>query len=87
MALEQTIAKILPLVGRTELPAHCRVIAISGGKSGMSITCERRINNAFGEVIDVVHEHFVPVLDGDNFFRQAYLYLKTLPEFAGATDC
>lgn len=24
---------------------------------------------------------------GDNPIRQAYLHLKTLPEFAGATDC
>lgn len=24
---------------------------------------------------------------GENPFRQAYLHLKTLPEFAGATDC
>jgi len=26
-------------------------------------------------------------LDGDNAIRQAYKHLKTLPEFAGATDC
>ena len=26
-------------------------------------------------------------LTGDNAIKQAYMYLKTLPEFAGATDC
>lgn len=26
-------------------------------------------------------------LDGENVFKQAYCYLKTLPEFANATDC
>ena len=26
------------------------------------------------------------ILDGDNFFKQAYNYLKTLPEFDGHTD-
>jgi len=26
-------------------------------------------------------------LDGDNFIKQGYLHLKTLPEFAGAEDC
>jgi hypothetical protein len=26
-------------------------------------------------------------LAGDNPIKQAYLYLKTLPEFAGAVDC
>jgi hypothetical protein len=29
----------------------------------------------------------VPSLDGDNSIRQAYLHLKTLPEFANAVDC
>jgi hypothetical protein len=26
-------------------------------------------------------------IDGDNPIRQAYLHLKTLPEFANAVDC
>jgi hypothetical protein len=26
-------------------------------------------------------------LDGSNFIKQAYEYLKTLPEFSGAVDC
>lgn len=30
---------------------------------------------------------FEPVLDGDNFIKQGYKYLKTLPDFAGAEDC
>lgn len=30
---------------------------------------------------------FTYVLDGDNPIKQAYKHLKTLPEFAGATDC
>jgi len=30
---------------------------------------------------------FTPSLDGRNFIAQAYDHLKTLPEFAGATDC
>jgi hypothetical protein len=30
---------------------------------------------------------FTPDLDGPNFIKQAYNYLKTLPEFAGAIDC
>ena len=30
---------------------------------------------------------FKPTLDGDNFIQQAYNHLKTLPEFAGSTDC
>lgn len=30
---------------------------------------------------------FAPDLNGSNFIKQAYEHLKTLPEFAGATDC
>lgn len=30
---------------------------------------------------------FAPNLGGANFLAQAYAHLKTLPEFAGATDC
>lgn len=30
---------------------------------------------------------FQPSMNGENFIKQAYLYLKTLPEFAGAVDC
>ena len=29
---------------------------------------------------------FTPKMDGDNFIKQAYLHLKTLPEFDGAQD-
>jgi hypothetical protein len=30
---------------------------------------------------------FVPEMKNSNFIAQAYEHLKTLPEFAGATDC
>jgi hypothetical protein len=30
---------------------------------------------------------FLINLNGSNFIAQAYTYLKTLPEFDGATDC
>lgn len=87
MALSQTITRILPLVGSMQFNAHCRVTSISGGKNGMSVACELRVSNGSGELIDVLHSSFIPSLDGDNFIRQAYMHLKTLPEFSGATDC
>ena len=40
--------------------------------------------------VSFVRSYLIPlsVLDGSpNFIRQAYLHLKTLPEFANATDC
>jgi len=30
---------------------------------------------------------FTPDMQGENFVKQAYEHLKTLPEFAGAVDC
>lgn len=38
-------------------------------------------------VRQMVHYKFKPDLDGANFIKQAYLHLKTLPEFSGAVDC
>ena len=40
-----------------------------------------------GQKIDAKVYQFTPDLSGSNFIRQAYDHLKTLPEFAGATDC
>jgi hypothetical protein len=31
--------------------------------------------------------NFIPDMDGGNFIKQTYEYLKTLPEFTGAIDC
>jgi hypothetical protein len=30
---------------------------------------------------------FTPNMNSDNFIKQAYLHLKSLPEFADAVDC
>lgn len=49
-------------------------------------------------VVDVSHDmaspsvhrmeySFVPDMDGGNFIRQAYVHLKSLPEFSAAIDC
>jgi hypothetical protein len=36
---------------------------------------------------EVLQYECVYDIQGDNPIRQAYTHLKTLPEFAGATDC
>lgn len=38
--------------------------------------------NIFGAAYE-----FAVVIDGDNFIKQAYQHMKTLPEFAGAVNC
>lgn len=40
-----------------------------------------------GESVFTNFYDFTLDLDGGNPIKQAYLHLKTLPEFAGATDC
>lgn len=64
--------------------AYWKIHQLVGGKNGIHIEVHCLVNDA---VHKQVNFHFVPELDGDNFIKQAYLYLKTLPEFAGATDC
>ena len=40
-----------------------------------------------GHQYRVAKYEFTPDLEGENFIKQAYLHLKTLPEFADAEDC
>jgi hypothetical protein len=40
-----------------------------------------------GTLLGSKEYYFVPAMDGANPIKQAYEHLKTLPEFAGATDC
>lgn len=40
-----------------------------------------------GPFLFLFRTNFTPSMEGGNFIKQAYEHLKTLPEFAGATDC
>jgi|APGre2960657404_1045060.scaffolds.fasta_scaffold07328_3 hypothetical protein len=44
-------------------------------------------SNKDGEIVEEKYCDFTPDMDGANFIKQAYEHLKTMPEFAGATDC
>jgi hypothetical protein len=69
----------------TTFPAYCKIIRLTGNKQQAAVLVEfssdkYRINNTFD----------VPLTTkagAENFIKQAYDHLKTLPEFAGATDC
>ena len=66
--------------------AYIKVVALSGNKESMRI--EVGTHKAADSVaLDRQQYYFAPNLDGKNFIAQAYNHLKTLPEFAGATDC
>jgi hypothetical protein len=43
--------------------------------------------NDKSSVLEELPYQFVYDINGENPIKQAYLYLKTLPEFATATDC
>ena len=40
-----------------------------------------------GDIVEENYVGFVPDMQGSNFIKQAYEHLKTLPNFAEATDC
>lgn len=65
------------------LDCYIKVEAVSGGKDGATASALFRGESA---VFTKSYE-FTPDMDGPNFIKQAYLHLKTLPEFAGAVDC
>jgi hypothetical protein len=64
--------------------AYWKIKKLIGGKNGMHIEIDCLVK-------DKLHKqetfYFIPVLDGENFIKQAYKYLKSLPEFANAMDC
>jgi hypothetical protein len=64
-----------------------RVRALHGGKNLMEIELSWFKDGSHPVAFLTQHFEFTPALDGDNFIAQAYVYLKTLPEFAAAVDC
>lgn len=83
-----SITKTITISGKdvTFSDAYAKVTSIQGTKD-VIVACFEFRPDAVGVPFAWGSESFVPSLDGDNFIRQAYLHLKTLPEFANAVDC
>jgi hypothetical protein len=64
--------------------AYWKITKLAGSKHLMNVEIDAFVNN---EKIDGYISSFVPNLEGKNFIAQAYDHLKTLPNFANATDC
>lgn len=66
--------------------AYFKVETVSGSKSQLDILVIVSSNDEF---IASKRYAFKPSVENGstNFIKQAYLYLKTLPEFEGAVDC
>jgi hypothetical protein len=76
---------------------------IDNGAQSVSFTAYIKVNNVYGDKNELTadvsfkgetqsfnKQYQVPVSVASgsaNFIAQAYAHLKTLPEFAGATDC
>lgn len=87
MALSLQVTKSVPLAGDVQVSSYVRVESILASKASASAVAVWRQNDGSGIAFDRTEFGFIPDLSGPNFIAQAYLHLKTLPEFAGATDC
>ena len=88
MALKKTITIRDSFDEMREIPdVYIKVNAVSGGKNQMVIDVVFFKSGADGKRLKNAGYIFKPDLAGKNFIAQAYDYIKTLPEFSGATDC
>lgn len=70
---------------KTSFVAYCKIVSIQGTKQSGKVIVE-----STGDTFKSVSEYEVPFTvenDSPNFVKQAYLHLKTLPDFAEASDC
>ena len=54
----------------------------------IEVFANKQARNEDKRPLEMIVEHFQPDLNSlDNLVKQAYTYLKTLPEFENAEDC
>jgi hypothetical protein len=66
--------------------SYIKINSISGNKKSMAAFVET-LSKVDGCLIESKQYSFDYDLNGENPIKQAYLHLKTLPEFADAVDC
>jgi hypothetical protein len=86
MALQKTLELTNNFGERSTFPnAYIKVEMVYASKN--SVTAEvGTYTKSGGNFLQREQKLFDPDLDGPNFIKQAYEHLKTLPEFAGASD-
>jgi hypothetical protein len=68
--------------------AYVKVETISGGKQNLMVNVGFYNDKTSPMTKAKTNTYeFAPSMDGENFVKQAYEHLKTLPEFYGANDC
>jgi hypothetical protein len=87
MALQKTIS-LANNFGESSVfkNSYIKVSRFNGTKERLVFDASFRKTSTSMELSKTVYEINYN-LDGENPIKQAYLYLKTLPEFADAVDC
>lgn len=87
---EQMTSAELPVEKEFVIPdVYCRIDVMNGSKERLTIKVDTYKDSSKVILIKSESYSFVPdVTEGaENFVKQGYEYLKTLPEFSGAVDC
>ena len=87
MALTKTF-DLIDNFGETINFPNCYV-RVESVESNHTNACAKVVikNNINNVILETKIYFFTPEMNGSNFISQAYLHLKTLPEFLNATDC
>ena len=86
MALQKT--HVVNFHGKDLVFQNCyfKVSHLAGSKSSLTASVDA-MSSKDGSTISRTEFRFTPSMGASNFIAQAYEHLKTLPDFAGATDC
>lgn len=85
MALSTDVVLASGLVAPSSYIRVTSVFAVSKSQASASVCFFAAADNPIA--YQTLERTFAFELDGPNLFQQAYEHLKTLPEFADATDC
>jgi len=87
MALQKNIKLAVNFGIEVEIPnAYIKVKNVDCSKEKTTYTVSIKKSND-GMLVHNVYGNFNYDINGENPIKQAYLHIKTLPEFAGAIDC
>ena len=86
MALEQSISFKTQYGDITVNSVYIKVCQVTASKTDGSAHI-RFYKDKDGNLLKEQNIDFPVTLNGGNFIEQAYVHIKTLPEFANALDC
>jgi len=87
MALKKTETVSSDVIGDVQVSCYIKVTMVSADKTNVVANILFRKDNPDGAIIKSNRHSFAPNMQGENFIKQAYEHLKTLPDFANAVDC